>query len=395
MAVVAYTVAGTYTWLCPAGIFTVKCETWGSGGGGTAFAGGGGGAGAYACEQYLAVTPGQLYTFTIAPGGAGSSAISGGAAAISGGTTVFTGDRVTVQAYGGLGAAAIGPADPGGAGAGPGGNTIAYGGGNGGAGNAAHGTGGGGGSSGGNSSAGNAGSNGGTTGGAGGAAVAGGGAGGAGSTSGAGANGSAPGAGGGGGSYQGSGGNGAAGQVQLTYTVSLEPAIPVFTAGYSPVPADFGSWIQAPFAFLTSKVVFRAELSSALTLPAGDATLIPFNVIDEDPYGGWQSATSQWQCPSGCSGTYEVSVTVSMGDAPDAVTELGPEIYLNGSYIYSLATKWGPTAQPCIVSGSFPIQLYGGQDLISAYANLQSTAGNSAITTAGQRCTIEVSWCSS
>jgi hypothetical protein len=394
MAVVTYSAAGAFTWLCPAGIFTVKCETWGSGGGGAAFDGGGGGAAAYACEPALAVTPGKLYTFTIAAGGAGSSVLSATGAGADGGTTVFTGDRVTVSAAGGGGALAIGVTTYGGAGALAGSNTVSYAGGAGGNGSIFYGTGGGGGGSGGNSSAGNAGGNGGASGGAGALAVAGGGSGGAGSAAGAGAAGGAPGGGGGGGSYQGAGGNGAAGQVQLTYTVSLEPAIPVFVAGYSPQPADMDSWIQAPFSFLTSKVVFRAELSNALTLAQNAATLIPYNVIDEDPYAGWQSATSQWLCPAGCTGTYEVSVTCSMGIAPDVTTALQPQLYLNGSYIYTLATTWAPTAQPCLVSGSFPIQLYGGQDLISAYAYLQSSAANSAITTAGQRCTIEVTWIS-
>jgi hypothetical protein len=394
MAVVTYSVPGTFTWLCPAGVSVISAAVWGSGAGSQGNAGGAGSGAAYACEPELSVTPGKLYTLTVgAPGAPGNGTSPAG----GGGASVFTGDQVTVLAAGGYGAPATGTTGYG-AGAPPAGNnTIAFAGGAGGNANRTDGTGGGGGSSGGSASAGNAGGNGGAFGGAGASAVTGGGPGGQGGNSGSSgsAPASGPGGGAGGGGLRESGAYGYAGQVQLTYTVSLQPAIPTFDAGYSPLPADMDSWIQSPFTFLTSKVVFRAELSASFTLVSGSALAIPFNVIDEDPYAGWQSATSSWLCPAGCTGTYEVSVTVSMGDAPDGTTALSAQLWLNGNYIYTLGTSWASTTQPSLASGSAPIQLYGGQDEIYGYAYLQSSANNSAVLTAGQRCSVEVTWTSS
>jgi hypothetical protein len=394
MAVVTYTAAGVYTWLCPSGVRTIKAECWGAGGGGQAASGGGGGGAAYACEPSLAVTPGKLYTFTVAAGGAGAPygySITAG----FGGTSVFAGDQVVVLAAGGYGAPVGSVTFPGGAGAPAGANTVAYAGGAGGSGNASGDNGGGGGGSAGDALAGAGGGN--ATSslpGLGAPAAPGGGPGGNGGSSG---NGSAPASGpggGGGGGASGSGAAGAAGQVQLTYTVASQPAIPTFVAGYSPLPSDFDSWIQAPFSFLTSKVVFRAELSSALTLTNNADVLIPYNVIDEDPYAGWQSATSSWLCPAGCTGTYEVSVTVSMAAGADATSSLTPQLWLNGVYVYALGIAWVSATQATLACGSAPIQLYGGQDEISVYANLVSSASEGVVTTAGQRCTVEVTWLS-
>jgi hypothetical protein len=70
--------AGTYLWLCPAGVTNVQAECWGGGGsgGGAASTGGvkkagGGGGGAYAIKTNLSVTPGKVYTITVPAGGGG------------------------------------------------------------------------------------------------------------------------------------------------------------------------------------------------------------------------------------------------------------------------------------------------------------------------------------
>jgi hypothetical protein len=175
----------------------------------------------------------------------------------------------------------------------------------------------------------------------------------------------------------------------------VQPQIPAFLAGDQPAPADFNNWIQTPFAWVTSKVVFRAELSAATTWTQGVNTLIPYNSVLEDPFSGWNSGTFSWTPPMQATGTYEASITASAAAAVDGTTALRTVLYLNGSPLYNMSTAQASQSQPCLTGGSAPLQLYGGQDSISAYAFWNTTGGNgSAITTAGQRCTIEITWLS-
>lgn len=218
--VVAFTTAGSSTWLCPVGVTSVSVANTGGGGNGGAggtdlaagglFTGGGGGGGGENAQDTCTVTPGNSYNYTVGAAGAASA---------------FGPDDLakTVTAnHGGNGGAANSSGTPGTAGAAGSGSTSAahH---NGGAGRAgsgstfSSGSGGGGAGSGGTSAAGNPG--GATTGAT---AVTGGGPGGDGGSAGGGA-GSAPatgpGGGGGGGSGSGNaGGAGHAGQVQLSYT---------------------------------------------------------------------------------------------------------------------------------------------------------------------------------
>src|SRR5688572_6074720 len=60
----------TGTWTCPTGVTSITVECWGGGGAGAAVggnpaAGGGGAGGAYA-RKVLTVTPGNVYTVTVA-----------------------------------------------------------------------------------------------------------------------------------------------------------------------------------------------------------------------------------------------------------------------------------------------------------------------------------------
>jgi hypothetical protein len=87
MSVTTYNTAGTFTWVCPAGVTAVTVESWGGGGGGGAagvdhgsaiygqpVSGGGGGGGGGARTKYSVTTvPGRSYTVTIGAGGAGSA----------------------------------------------------------------------------------------------------------------------------------------------------------------------------------------------------------------------------------------------------------------------------------------------------------------------------------
>ena len=186
-----------------------------------------------------------------------------------------------------------------------------------------------------------------------------------------------------------------AGAVALASTAVTQPQVPTFTAGYQPEPGDFDSWIQVPFAWLTRKVVFRAERAAGATWTAGAPTLIPFDTIDEDTFGGWNAGSSSWTPPVNGTGTYEVSVTCSAAGSADTTTALRCILYLNGSPLYTMSTSQAAESQPCLTGGSAPLQLYGGQDAVSVYAYWNTSGANgSAVTTAGQRCSIEVTWIS-
>jgi len=92
----AYTTAGTFSWVAPAGVTSVSVVTVGGGasnssGGGTAYGGGG----ALAYKNNIAVTPGNSYTVVV---GAGASRCTGGA---NGGNSYFN-STGTVWAQGGL-----------------------------------------------------------------------------------------------------------------------------------------------------------------------------------------------------------------------------------------------------------------------------------------------------
>lgn len=76
-----FAVAGTYTWVCPAGVTRVKATITGAGGGGargsTSQAGSSGGAGGTAIG-YVSVTPGLSYTVIVGAGGGGGNYSGGG-----------------------------------------------------------------------------------------------------------------------------------------------------------------------------------------------------------------------------------------------------------------------------------------------------------------------------
>jgi hypothetical protein len=120
----AYTTAGSYTWVAPAGkaIVFVSCVGGGAGGSG-AFAGstggGGGGAGAYVIRQAVAITPSSGYTVTVGAAGTGGAASNLGT---SGGASSFVGDNATVSCNGG---SASGSSGVGGAGGTASGTAIA------------------------------------------------------------------------------------------------------------------------------------------------------------------------------------------------------------------------------------------------------------------------------
>jgi len=217
MTTVTFTTAGSSTWLCPAGVTSVRAECWGGGGAGGANGGSGGGGGEYASEAVVAVTPGTSYPYTAGAPGAG-----GAGAGPAGADSSFAGDAFTVTGNGAAGGATFSAVTtPGGSGSSA---SVHFAGGTGGAGGTTHGSAGGGGGSAGTGSAGNAGQAAtSSANGAGASAVTGGGPGGTGAGSGGtgSAPSSGPGGGGGGGDGGDNGGSGRAGQVRLTWTSEL------------------------------------------------------------------------------------------------------------------------------------------------------------------------------
>jgi hypothetical protein len=99
-----YSTAGTYTWICPAGVTSITVQAWGGGGAGGGVigpsavgrAGGGGGGGAFATNT-ISVTPGNSYTVNVGAGGIGVSGATGN----NGGASSF--NTNSVIAAGGIG----------------------------------------------------------------------------------------------------------------------------------------------------------------------------------------------------------------------------------------------------------------------------------------------------
>jgi hypothetical protein len=170
-----------------------------------------------------------------------------------------------------------------------------------------------------------------------------------------------------------------------------DPVAPDFVAGYGPQPADFDNWIQAPFAFLTSKVAFRAQLQGGMSLSAGENQVF-YDTVLEDPYGGWNAGTGEWTCPAGCSGWYEVTLTSWTNSAGNSTDLVEAVLALNRSIYQECSSDWGVNGHATGSSGSVPVALYGGQDSVSGY--IYSANSVSTPTTAGQYPTIEIVWIS-
>lgn len=111
-----FNVAGTFSWVCPAGVYRVKATVTGAGGGGSRAAnnqsGSSGGAGGTAIGQ-VSVTPGTSYSVVVGSGGAGGSwsgaeqGSSGGSSAVMG-LTGNGGNGATILINGAGGAASGG-----------------------------------------------------------------------------------------------------------------------------------------------------------------------------------------------------------------------------------------------------------------------------------------------
>lgn len=138
------------------------------------------------------------------------------------------------------------------------------------------------------------------------------------------------------------------------------PLIPVFPAGYGPLPADFDTWVQGSFGFLTAQVVFRAEMRTTQTL--NGFTPILYDTILEDPYSGWNASSHVWTAPF--SGWYEVTLGHSIATAT-VITEAVPEI---SGTTYEMSEVSATSSTEGGTGASLLASMVGGIDYVQGVA---------------------------
>jgi hypothetical protein len=185
-----------------------------------------------------------------------------------------------------------------------------------------------------------------------------------------------------------------------SYLTPVPVPLPVFPAGTAEIPQAMNTLIQAPFTFVTGKVMLRAQQSASQSI-AGATTLIHFGAtatdILEDPYGGWSATLTatqpawSWLCPVGATGWYEVTSTAFAG-AGGATDQIQTLIFRSGTLYRTSATTWAASSINTGVSGSVLVPLAGGLDYIQGYINTSYSTNTTA--TAGQLPTLEIAWVS-
>ena len=179
------------------------------------------------------------------------------------------------------------------------------------------------------------------------------------------------------------------------FPLASAPAVPVFPAGYAPLPADFTTWITSTLGFAAQGVVFRAEQRTQQGTGSGGAfTTMVYDTILEDPAGpsgttgfGWNSATNRWIPPY--TGWYEVTIGTNVIATAGSPT-IEAAVNLTG-VTYELSETPTYSAN---VGGSFGSALVfcaGGSDYIGAYI-MSSATTTTDCTTAGRYPFIEITF---
>lgn len=394
MTTVTLTPGSTDPWVCPAGVTSVEVQATAEGGNGAAGvtgsdSGASGGGGEFAQELAVAVTPGNSYSWTIGTGGTSAS-------------TVFPGDSLTVTAHHGGNASGT---TAGAAGTGST-NTTHYSGGAGAAGTATYGGAGGGGGAG-TTAAGGAGAAGGNSAGgtAGGGGAGGGGGGGNGgfSTSGASAGGAgtAPGGGGGGGnataSTHGAGGAGAPGQIVLTYTAAVTPALADAAGAADQVAAQITA---IPPAVITAPrrspgpppppvraQVFTVPQGAAMpadTAAAAEAMTAGTVTVPLADAGGAADFTSGGIMPQDQAGATEAmavtAVTAALSDTSGAATDLAGNV----AAVQLVTSDFAAAADASQTTGLTQSDAGGAADKIAATVTVAFADQGAAADAVGQ-----------
>jgi hypothetical protein len=177
------------------------------------------------------------------------------------------------------------------------------------------------------------------------------------------------------------------------------PPVPVFPAGYFPETADFTGWVQNPFSFLAGGVVFRGqqEVSGGQALSGSSYTIIAYDTIPEDPYGGWSATVTasqpanSWLAP--WTGSYEVTVYTSTASAAIWVAS---GALLSGGAVTGVLQGEAVLAPSGTFGGScatFTVQLTGGADYIQGAA-IVSAASSTVTSSPGRYPSMEITYVS-
>jgi len=143
------------------------------------------------------------------------------------------------------------------------------------------------------------------------------------------------------------------------------PALPVFPAGYGPQQADFGQWVQASFGYITGLAVFRGQQTISQSIGATTFTVVEFDTVLEDNFGGWTGAAASpvpWAWVAPFTGWFRVTFRVSCAagshwlDAAVAVSGQAPGLETTGVL--------APSAQPGGAGGSVIVPMIGGTDYV-------------------------------
>lgn len=179
----------------------------------------------------------------------------------------------------------------------------------------------------------------------------------------------------------------------MTVTAPMVPQIP---AGFTPFQADLTAWITTPFTFLSTKVMFRAQLQGTMALGANAYTLAQFDTILEDPYGGWSAAGSgsqgawTWLCPPGCSGWYEITMTGLTASQGVATSAVGAALWVDGSEYQLGSMSPGVNGNTSGSEGTVLVPLTGGADYVAMHIYSLDAVNTPAL--AGRYPSMEVAW---
>lgn len=167
------------------------------------------------------------------------------------------------------------------------------------------------------------------------------------------------------------------------------PSTPVFPAGYSPVPADFDSWVQGDLGFLTGSIVFRGKqtVQQAIT-PAATFVVLSLDTVLEDPYSGWNASLNRWAAPY--TGWYEVTVFSSVATQA-VILQTAVELTNTQQFIGSGFTQLAATLGGGSTSQIVP--MIGGTDYVQAMA-WTSAASDTDVSSQGRQPSMEITYVS-
>lgn len=166
------------------------------------------------------------------------------------------------------------------------------------------------------------------------------------------------------------------------------PSIPVFPAGYGPFAGDFNGWVTNPIQFIATQIVLRVSRSTSQSLTTGGGNqVVRFNVVDEDPYSGWNG--SNWTYNPPFTGWYEVNVFVSLA-AQGVNARCGISV-TNGAQNYNLSQHQCPGGWMGGVSATAMVWMVATEDFVSGNVVVSVNCGTDA-TNLGRYSRMEIAY---